>query len=136
MAEKTIITTGKRKMSVARAHVKKGQGDVKINDFPLSTWQPEYTRLRIREPLVIAGDLAKKVDISVKVRGGGKAGQSDAIRQSIAKGLLEFSGDEKLKKAFVEFDKNLLAYDNRRTEPHKPSRSRKGARRHKQRSKR
>lgn len=136
MADKIVLATGKRKESVARTRVKKGEGSVMINGVPLDLWTPEYLRLRIREPLQLAGDLSKKVDMKVNVRGGGKAGQADSIRQSIAKGLVEFYNDENLKKKFAEFDRNLLSYDNRRTEPHKPSRSRKGSRRHKQRSKR
>ena len=136
MADKIVVTTGKRKEAVARATIKKGQGNLIINGIPIDLWTPEYLRLRIREPLIIAGDLASKVDMRVNVRGGGKAGQTDSIRQSIARGLVEFYNDENLKKKYAEFDKNLLSYDNRRTEPHKPSRSRKGSRRHKQRSKR
>jgi small subunit ribosomal protein S9 len=136
MAEKVIVATGKRKEAVARARIRKGTGKVTVNRFSLDLWSPEYTRLRIREPLIIAGDLASKVDVSVTASGGGKAGQSDAIRQSIAKAMVEFYNDEKLKKAYADFDRNLLSFDDRRTEPHKPSRSRKGARRHKQRSKR
>jgi small subunit ribosomal protein S9 len=136
MAEKTIVTTGKRKGAVARATIQKGDGKITINGYPIELWTPEYTRMRIREPLILAGDLSKKVTIRVNSRGGGKGGQSDAIRQSIARAMVEFYNDEKLKKVYAEFDKNLLSFDDRRTESHKPSRSRKGARRHKQRSKR
>lgn len=134
--EKTIIATGKRKTSIARARVKSGSGKVMINDIPLDLWSPEYMRLKIREPLLLAGDLYKSADIKVSVRGGGVSSQADAIRQSIAKGIVEFFNDENLKKRYLEYDRNLLVYDSRRTEPHKPSRSKKGARRHKQRSKR
>ena len=134
--EKIVFATGKRKTAVARARLKPGSGEVIINDIPLNMWQPEYARLRIWEPLMLAGDLAKKVDIKVNVKSGGISSQADAIRQAIAKGLVEFFKDENLKKTFLEFDRNLLVYDPRRCEPHKPSRSKKGARRHKQRSKR
>jgi len=135
--EKKIgFATGKRKTSVARSRVKKGSGEVKINGVPLNIFQPEYSRMKIREPLIIAGDKSKKVDIKVNVRGGGISSQADAIRQSVAKGLVEFFEDKKLEKEYIDYDRNLLVYDDRRCEPHKPSRSRKGARRHKQRSKR
>ncbi len=136
MAEKIVLATGKRKEAVARARIKAGNGRIIINKKPLDLWEPKYTRLRIREPLLLAEDLSQKVDIKVNVRGGGIAGQSDAIRQSIAKAMVEFFNDEKLKEIYLNYDKNLLVFDSRRTEPHKPSRSRKGARRHKQRSKR
>ncbi|MEM5792958.1 MAG: 30S ribosomal protein S9 [Candidatus Aenigmatarchaeota archaeon] len=131
-----IVSTGKRKTSVARATIRAGTGHVVINGTPIDLYKPEYARLKIREAMMLSGDLIKKVDISINVKGGGVSSQADAIRQSIAKGLVEFFNDENLKKIYLEYDRNLLVYDSRRTEPHKPSRSRKGARRHKQRSKR
>ena len=134
--DRIVITTGKRKTCVARAKVKEGTGLITINGKPLDIYTPEYSRLKIREVLLMAENLSKKVDIKVNVRGGGVSSQADAIRQSIAKGIVEFFNDENLKKIYLDHDRNLLIYDFRRTEPHKPSRSRKGARRHKQRSKR
>jgi small subunit ribosomal protein S9 len=134
--EKFVLATGKRKTAVAKARIKAGTGRIAINDVPLDLWQPEYQRLKIREPLLLAGDIVQTVDISVNVRHGGISSQAEAVRQAISKGLVEFFNDQKLKKVYLDFDRNLLVYDPRRTEPHKPSRSRKGARRHKQRSKR
>jgi small subunit ribosomal protein S9 len=134
--ERIVFTTGKRKTAVARARIKPGLGRITINDTPLDLWQPEYCRIRIREPLMLAGELAQQVDIKVNVRSGGISSQAEAIRQAIAKGLVEFFKDEKLKQVYLDYDRSLLVYDPRRCEPHKPSRSKKGARRHKQRSKR
>ena len=134
--QKVTIVTGKRKTSVSRARLKEGTGKITINDIPLDIYQPEYIRLKIREPLILAGDLTNGVDITVNVQGGGVVSQGDAIRQSIAKGMVDFFKNENLKKIYIDYDRNLLVYDARRTEPHKPSRSRKGSRRHKQRSKR
>jgi small subunit ribosomal protein S9 len=134
--KKIILATGKRKRAIARAKVELGSGIVKINKKPLNIFEPELLRMKIREPLILAGDLAKNVDIHVNVRGGGITGQAEAARQAIAKGLVEFFGSEELRQKFLEYDRSLLVYDPRRCEPHKPSRSKKGARRHKQRSKR
>lgn len=133
---KIVLTTGKRKTAVARARLTPGSGRVTINDIPLDLWKPEYTRLRIREPLILSGDFSNKVDIKINVRSGGISSQADAIRQAIAKGIVEFFKDEKLKNVYLDYDRNLLVFDPRRTEPHKPSRSKKGSRKHKQRSKR
>lgn len=133
---KSIITTGKRKTAVARAKIKEGNGVVRINSQPLKLWGNESLRLWVKEPIIIAGDIAKKVDVRVNSRGGGLTSQAEAIRIAIAKGMVKFSKDKKLKNKYLEYDRNLLVYDSRRTEPHKPSRSSKGARRHKQRSKR
>jgi len=133
---KIILAVGKRKTAIARARIKEGKGNIIINSKPLDVWGTEFLRMFIKEPLILAGEKAKKVDIKVNVRSGGIAGQAEAIRQAIAKGLIEFFRDKKLKERFLEYDRNLLVYDARRNEPHKPSRSKKGARRHKQRSKR
>jgi len=126
------IFVGKRKRAVARVRVKKGDKKIMINNRPLEDF-PKIAQLKILEPLLIAED--ENFMISAKVRGGGIMGQAEAIAQGIAKGLVSFKGEE-LKKKFLDYDRNLLIPDVRRTEPHKPSRSKKGPRRHKQRSKR
>lgn len=131
--EKQIFTTGKRKIAVARAVTKKGTGNVMINKKSLNLF-PELQRLMISEPLILAGDLAKQIDIIISVKSGGVMGQAEAARQAIAKALVEFNKD--LKKKFLDYDRSLLITDVRRNEPHKPSRSKAGPRKHKQRSKR
>jgi small subunit ribosomal protein S9 len=131
-----VYTTGKRKKAVARAKVEPGSGKLLINSKPFDIWGTELMRMWIKEPVMIADELAKTVDIDVNVSGGGVTAQSEAIRTAIARGLVSFSKDKKLKNKFLEYNRNLLVYDFRQTEPHKPSRSKKGARIHKQRSKR
>ncbi|MEM0250217.1 MAG: 30S ribosomal protein S9, partial [Desulfurococcaceae archaeon] len=78
-------------------------------------------REKIAEPLTLAGNLAKLVDIRISVRGGGVMSQADACRMAIARGLLEyFSGhQEELKKIFREYDRHMLSGDPRQTEPEK-----------------
>ncbi len=136
MAKKKILIqkTGKRKEAIARAVAKSGKGVILINKKPLEIFEPEILKLLIKEPLILAGDVAKNLDIKVNVKGGGIFGQASAVRQAIAKVLFEY--DKNLKENFLNYDRTLLVADVRRTEPHKPSRSRKGTRRHKQRSKR
>ncbi len=133
---KPIFATGKRKDAVARASLKAGTGKILINSTPFDVWGNEMLRLWIKEPIVLAGDYATKVDINVKTQSGGVVGQAEAVRMAIARGLVDFFKDKKLRDAYVQFDRNLLVYDPRRNEPHKPSRSKAGPRRHKQRSKR
>ncbi len=130
---KVIFATGKRKLAVARAVGRPGSGTVRINKKPLELY-PEVQRLFISEPLILAGKTAEKLDIEVSVKSGGVMGQAEAARQAIARILVEV--DPELKKKFLEYDRSLLIPDVRRNEPHKPSRSKKGPRRHKQRSKR
>ncbi|MFP4115882.1 MAG: 30S ribosomal protein S9 [Candidatus Aenigmatarchaeota archaeon] len=127
---------GKRKEASARVTVEKGDGKVRINSRPLESFSDEMIRLMVKEPLELAGELTEEVDIEVDVSGGGKVGQGEAVRQAIARGLVKFSGSEELSEKFEEYDRYLLVRDDRTTEPHKPSVSTKGARKHKQRSKR
>ncbi len=131
---KVVHTTGQRKDAVARATAMHGTGKVFVNSKPIELVEPEIARLLLMEPLAIAGDVAKTVNIDVSVSGGGVMGQADATRQAIALALTGF--DRKLKSQFLEYDRTLLVADFRRNEPHKPSRSSAGPRRHKQRSKR
>lgn len=134
---KIIVTTGKRRVAVARAKVVAGTGKIFVNSIPLEIWGSEPMRLWIKEPIILAGDAAKNVDIKVNSRSGGVVGQAEAIRMAIARGILQFSKDKTLKQKYMNYDRNLLVYDPRRNEPHHAGgASKRGSRRHKQRSKR
>ncbi len=126
--------TGKRKRATARAKFRKGQGTVRINFVPLELFKNEIARMTISEPLILAGDSWKGLEINVNVKCGGVMGQAEASRQAIARGLVQKNPD--LRQRFMEYDRNLLISDPRRTEPHKPPRSSQGPRRAKQKSKR
>ena len=133
---KIVFTVGKRKVAVARARVVLGTGKIWINSRPLDVWGSEFFRMRIKEPVILSDDLASKLDFYVNVSGGGMTGQTEAIRMAVARGIVNFFKDKKLMERFLSYDRNLLVFDSRRTEPHKPSASKRGPRRHKQRSKR
>ncbi|MBT4651828.1 30S ribosomal protein S9 [Candidatus Woesearchaeota archaeon] len=126
---KTIHVSGTRKMARARATLNPGKGKIKINGVFLENYGGEFNRLRIQEPLVLAGDIIKKVDISVITHGGGVNGQSDAARLAIARALVVY--DKKLKMVFNEYDRLLLVADVRRKEVCKPNDSKARAKRQK-----
>ncbi|MFZ3078018.1 MAG: 30S ribosomal protein S9 [Candidatus Aenigmatarchaeota archaeon] len=132
--EKPVFAVGNRKVAKARAILVKGSGKIVINSIPLGIFEPALARDMISEPLILAVDAAKQVDISVTMEGGGIMGQAEAARQAIAKSLAEF--DKNLMPVFLQYDRSMVVADPRRNEPHKPSRSKDGPRRHKQRSKR
>ena len=119
---KLIKSVGKRKVAIARAVLKPGTGKVRVNSKPLDLWGSKYLVSKIKEPLVIAEDFAKKVDINVVVKSSGVSSQADAIRTAIAKALAEFGGEE-LKKSFIEYDRTLIVPDMRQNEPWKPGAS-------------
>jgi len=130
-----IQTAGKRKSAVARATIKEGKGRVRVNYKPVEILEPEIVRFTIIEPLVLAGEeILGKVDVDVKVEGGGFMGQAEAARIAIARALVEWTGDMNLKEKFMKYDRTMLVGDSRRTEPHKPNRSTKGPRAKRQKS--
>lgn len=121
--EKITIASGKRKTSIARATLRKGKGRVRVNSTLLDNFEPKLARLKIQEPLILAGDIVKKIDIKINVRGGGIMSRAEAARNAVAKGLVEFTKSKDLKKKFLDYDRHLLVADVRRTEPQKPYRS-------------
>ncbi len=128
-ANSVIHTQGKRKTAVARATLKEGKGTVTINGQLLDNFSTDMSRLKVKEPLILAGDLANSVDIKVNVIGGGQNGQADAIRLAIARALVQ--KDEKLKKTFTSYDRLLLVADVRQKEVCKPNDSKARAKRQK-----
>jgi len=116
-----VQVSGRRKSAIARATIGKGTGIVKINNIPLSLVEPKYNRMKIEEPLLLAGDLAQKINVQISVLGGGPSGQADAIRLAIARGLVEYSNDETLRATLLNYDRQLLVADVRRREMRKPN---------------
>ncbi len=127
----SVMTSGFRKTSVARATLVKGTGDIKINNQTVDEYNSNVlSQLKIKEPLVISG-LESKYDVKISVFGGGINSQVDAIRQAIARALVEITGSDDLKKTFVEYDRSLLVADTRFKETKKPNNSNARAKRQK-----
>ncbi len=114
-----IHTSGKRKRAVARATLKPGKGHVKVNNVPIEHIAPNLVMMKIKEPLILAGPVAAKVDISVNVFGGGFMSRAEASRLAIARALAQFS--PKLEEVFVNYERQLLVADVRRKESSKPN---------------
>ncbi|WP_254837660.1 30S ribosomal protein S9 [Natronomonas marina] len=113
-------TSGKKKTAIARATVQDGSGRVRINSEPVELFDPEQARLKMLEPFRVADEeLRDDVDVDVTVSGGGFAGQADAVRTAIARGLVEHTNDAELRDAFMSFDRSLLVNDVRQSEPKK-----------------
>jgi len=117
--KKVIHTSGKRKTAIARGKFRAGKGRVRINKSPVELYDPELARLKIKEPLTLAGELLDNVDIDVRVLGGGVMGQAEAARMVIAKGLVLWTSDMELKEKFNQYDRTMLVGDPRRSEPKK-----------------
>ncbi|AKG38017.1 MAG: 30S ribosomal protein S9 [Infirmifilum sp.] len=117
---RVVLASARRKTARARVIVRDGKGRIFINGTPLEVLEPEVVRLKIMEPIVLAGDLVKTIDIFAEAKGGGIIGQASAIRTAIARAILEWSGNEELKKIYLQYDRRLLVEDPRQTEPKKP----------------
>lgn len=113
-----IQTVGRRKRSVARVLLRPGTGQWTVNGRTMADYFPRPThQIRIEEPLKIAG-LTGEFDVSIRVRGGGLTGQSDAVRMGLSRALVEH--DEELRPALRE--KGMLTRDARQVERKKPGR--------------
>jgi len=123
--------SGKRKRSIAKATIREGKGVVRINSDLLENFHPELSRMKIMEPLMIAGDISKKINIHVKTLGGGFQSQAEAARLAIARALVAYTKDKSLKDAFLKYDRHLLIADTRHAEQSKPNDSKPRAKRQK-----
>ncbi|MGV9001778.1 MAG: 30S ribosomal protein S9 [Candidatus Saccharimonadaceae bacterium] len=104
---------GRRKSATARARLYKGKGTITINDKTAEEYlDGNKTYLaEITDPLALVNK-QKDFDITIRVQGGGTAGQVDAIKLAIAKALTTAHSDLRptLKKA------DLLKRDSREKE--------------------
>ena len=146
MTTKTEIYYATRKTASAHVYITKGAGRVRINNVPVEMIPQETAREVILAPLEISGDSRNKVDISVRVRGGGFMGQASAAATAITRALIGWtkskkdprehplskSAREDIRKKISEYDKYLISGDARRKEPKKFGGP--GARRRKQKS--
>ncbi len=146
MIIKTEIFYATRKTSSAHVYITKGVGKVRINNVPVEMIQQETAREVMLAPLEVSGDLRNKVNISVRVKGGGFMGQANATATAITRALIGWtkskkdprdhplskSAREDLRNRINEFDKYLISGDARRKEPKKFGGP--GARRRKQKS--
>lgn len=119
--KKVSHTSGRKKRAIARATVVDGSGSVLINSIPFENFRDNISRLKILEPLLLSDALKDKVNIKVDVHGGGYSAQADAVRVSIAKGLVKYSNDKKLKETYLNYDRHLLISDIRHAESSKPN---------------
>ncbi len=96
MSEQIFYSTGRRKSSAARVFMKRGSGNITINNRSIEKYFGRETgRMIVRQPLEKV-ELAENFDINVTVRGGGISGQAGAIRHAITRALIEY--DETLRR--------------------------------------
>ena len=104
--------TGKRKTAVARVILKPGTGAYTVNGKPLDTFFPRPSLGRnIRQPLEAVG-YEDRMDVIVRVHGGGVSSQAGALRHGIARALASLDPENNrptLKKAgFLTRDPRVI----------------------------
>src|SRR5579875_917515 len=129
---KTKLYSGARKEARASAAIMPGTGKIRINNIPVEILTPTVARRRVLTPLVLSGELRDKVDIDVRVSGGGFMGQAEAAAIAISRALVDWTRGQELRKRIAEYDVHLLSGDARRSETKKFGGP--GARRRKQKS--
>ncbi|MBM7558836.1 30S ribosomal protein S9 [Marinitoga litoralis] len=108
--------TGRRKTSVARVHLRPGEGKVRVNKKEYESLtaylnnNPVWSKHAL-EPLAVTGNEGK-FDLVITVEGGGMNGQAGAIRLGIARALLNY--DESLRPVLRKY--GLLTRDPREVE--------------------
>ena len=104
---------GRPKSATARARLVKGKGQITINGKPAAEYLDGNKTLlaEVTDPLALVGK-QQEFDVSILVKGGGLAGQVDAIKMAIAKAITVGAPDLRgsLKKA------ELLRRDSRKKE--------------------
>mgnify|MGYP001414233509 CR=1 FL=1 len=116
MTSQVHYATGRRKTSSARVYLSKGKGNISVNDRKLDEYfGRKVAQMLVMQPIELV-NLVEKVDLNIKVKGGGSFGQAGAIRHGISRALISLDAElrPQLKKA------GLLTRDSRKVERKKP----------------
>ena len=87
-----INTIGRRKASVARIYLSKGDGKIVVNGKDYKEYFPvTHVQANITDPFDTVELDQKLYDLKVNVHGGGFKGQSQAIRMAISRALVKMN---------------------------------------------
>jgi small subunit ribosomal protein S9 len=89
----TYYATGRRKTSTARVFIKKGSGEITVNNRPLDVYFGRQTARMIVRQALEAVKLNDHFDVRCTVKGGGTTGQAGAIRQGITRAVINYDGE-------------------------------------------
>ena len=111
MASETTFATGRRKLSIARVMISRGEGGFTVNDRNVEDYFPtKIHAIQVNQPLKIT-DNEGKWTIRATVSGGGFSGQAGAVRHGIARALLKVDPDSKQalsKSGFLTRDSRMV----------------------------
>ena len=91
MSELTYYGTGRRKTATARVFARPGSGNIAINQRDIDQYfANEVLKMIVKQPLQLT-ETIESFDFTVRVVGGGPAGQAGAIRHGITRALVEYN---------------------------------------------
>ena len=120
------IFSGNRKTAVAKLRLTLGKGKVFYNHLD-SENLGLFHKLALAEPIRIHNqEMGEEIkyDFHIKTQSGGKQAQIQAARLAIARAILEVTGSETLRKAYVAYDRNMIVPDSSRATPRQEQRGR------------
>ncbi len=83
-----IRAVGRRKSASARVKIDKGSGKYTVNGLDVKVYFPYFELQEIAWSPLKALAKEKDLDVSVKVAGGGKKGQAEAVRHAVSRALV------------------------------------------------
>ncbi len=95
MAESQYYGTGRRKSAKASVYARPGTGRITVNKRALDDYFGRKTDRMISRQALQCVEMTDKLDIDIKVIGGGPSGQAGAIRHGITRALIDY--DETLR---------------------------------------
>ncbi len=105
-----INAIGRRKASVARVYLTKGDGNITVNGKPYQEYFPQkHVQATITDPFATVDVETSIYNLKVNVSGGGFKGQSEATRMAISRALVKLN--EEFRKPLK--DKKYLRRDAR-----------------------
>ncbi|MBU6238946.1 MAG: 30S ribosomal protein S9 [Planctomycetes bacterium] len=85
------LGTGRRKTSVARVRIRPGSGKITVNDREFDEYfRTDAERRQVVQTLDHVGH-REKVDVIIRVSGGGPMSQAGAVRMGLARALVSMS---------------------------------------------
>ncbi len=108
-----INAIGRRKASVARVYLTKGQGNIQVNGKDYKEYFPQiHIQSSVTDPFNTVNLETNLYDVKINVDGGGYKGQAEAVRMGISRALVTLNAD--FRKALKE--KKYLTRDARQVE--------------------
>lgn len=88
-----INATGRRKSSVARVYLTKGDGQIEVNGKDFKEYFPQkHIQTSVTSPFQTV-EVENIYNLKVNVRGGGFKGQAEAVRMAISRALVKLNED-------------------------------------------